>query len=142
MARLKLVRPDGAILHLGSLTDQVYSFEDEEGWQYHWSVYEAKQRAEKNSELGTFSVQEAGITTDLLLRMYPDLDEAYALTTDLMRPLLFVPLDGKHVLIDGCHRTLKATLVGVDILPCYVLSYADEEASRIATFPPGKGIGF
>lgn len=137
---LTLVRPDGSSIRLGALTDQVYSFQDEEGWQYHWSVNEARKRAEANAELVTISLSEAGMTVDLARKLYPDLDATYALTTDLSKPLLFVPLGEECVLIDGWHRTLKALLTGVDVLPCYVLSPEDEAASRILVLPPGKGL--
>lgn len=137
---LEIIRPDGSRIHLGSLTDQVYSFQDEEGWQYHWSVTEARKRAEANSELVTISLSETGMTADIAKRLYPGLDEHYALTTDLSKPLLFVPLDNECVLIDGWHRTLKALLTGVDVLPCYILSQEDADASRILLLPPGQGL--
>ena len=44
----------------------------------------------------------------MLLHLYPDIDPAYALTTDLSQPLLFAPIGDKVRLIDGSHRVLKA----------------------------------
>jgi hypothetical protein len=137
---LELVRPDGTRIRLGSLTDQVYSFQTEDGWQRHWSVNEARKRAEANAEPMTISLAETGMTADIARRLYPGLDETYAVTTDLTKPLLFVPLDGECVLIDGWHRTFKALLTGVDVLPCYVLSQEDADASQILILPPGKGL--
>jgi hypothetical protein len=32
---LHIVRPDGAVLTIRNLTDQVYSMEAEDGWQFH-----------------------------------------------------------------------------------------------------------
>jgi hypothetical protein len=137
---LTLIRPDGSQIRLGTLTDQVFSFQTEDGWQIHWSVNEARRRAEASAPLMTISLAETGMTREILLRLYPSLDEAHALTTDLTKPLLFVPLDDECVLIDGHHRTLKALLTGVDILPCYVLSQEDTDASRILLLPPGNGL--
>ena len=37
---LRIVRPDGQEICIQSLTDQIYSMEDDEGWQWHWSVSE------------------------------------------------------------------------------------------------------
>lgn len=137
---LELIRPDGTRINLGSLTDQAYSFEAESGWQYHWSVAEAKRRAEANCALMTISLSETGMTPDIARRLYQGIDERYAMTTDLAKPLLFVPLDNESVLIDGWHRAMKALLTGVDVLPCYVLSQEDADASRILLLPPGHGL--
>ena len=153
---LALVRPDGTSIDLGSLTDQVFSFQDADGWQYHWSVAEARKRALAGGTPPlTLSLSGTGLTVADLFRLYPGLDAAHALTRDLARPLLFVPLDDgegeagegtgeavppRCVLIDGWHRTLKALLMGVDVLPCYVLSREDADASRILALPPGMGL--
>ena len=138
-AGLKLLRPDGQTVHLGSAFDQVFSYDTEDGWQYHWSVAEAKRRAEA-TVLSEISLSETGMTRELILSLYPDLDERYALTRDLTQPLLFLPFYGKHVLIDGWHRTYKALLTGVDILPCYLLSEKDTKDCLIIALPPGETI--
>ena len=135
---LKLRRPDGQTVHLGSAFDQAFSYDTEDGWQYHWSVAEAKRRAEATATLGEISLSETGMTRELILSLYPDLDEKRALTRDLTIPLLFLPFYGQHVLIDGWHRTYKALLTGVDILPCYVLTEQDANACLIIALPPGQ----
>ena len=149
---VQLLRPDGQLLDLGTRTDQVYSFETEEGWQYHWAIAEATKRAEASCELSTVSLSDAGMTVELVRAMNRDLDEAYALTTNLLKPLLFVPFQleegepetvvrtTEHVLIDGWHRVFKAAHMGVDILPCYVLSQHDADACLIIKFPPHEGL--
>lgn len=142
MGLLTLIRPDGTEIELGSANDQVYSFQDEDGTQYHWSIREARKRAEANCVLGDFSLEEAGITPDLLRKMYPSLDEAYAMTTDLSRPLLFLPLDGKHILADGWHRAFRAAVTGIELLPCYLLTQEDADACLIVKLPPGKGLAW
>ena len=93
------------VIHVGNLSDQVYSMEDEEGWQYLWSVNEGLRLGVLNDRLRVFSLSEAGITPERILKQYPDLDEVYALNTDLSRPLLFVAFKGKDQLIDGWHRS-------------------------------------
>ena len=54
------MRPDGQLLDLGTRTDQVYSYETDEGWQYHWAIAEATKRAEANGELSTISLSGCG----------------------------------------------------------------------------------
>jgi hypothetical protein len=82
---MKLVRPDGAEVFLGSLLDQVFSFEDDEGAQYHWSIAEASRRAARRGQRWTISLSEIGLTCDSIRARYQDLDEAHAMTTDLNR---------------------------------------------------------
>jgi hypothetical protein len=135
---LELLRPDGQIVHLGSAFDQVFSYDTEDGWQYHWSVSEARKRAEATGVLAEISLSETGMTRELIRSLYPDLDERRALTRDLTQPLLFLPFYGQHVLIDGWHRTYKALLTGVDVLPCYLLSERDRDACLIIALPPGQ----
>ena len=104
---MKLVRPDGAEVLLGSLLDQVFSFEDDDGVQYHWSVAEASRRALLRGQYWTVCLSEIGLTCDSIRARYQDLDEAHALTRDLSQPLLFVPFRGSHQLIDGWHRLVR-----------------------------------
>ena len=47
------------------------------------------------------SLAEMEINAPMLLHLYPDIDPAYALTTDLSQPLLFAPIGDKVRLIDG-----------------------------------------
>ena len=137
-AGLKLLRPDGQTLLLGSAFDQVFSYDTEDGWQHHWSVAEAKRRAEATAVLEEVSLSETGMNLARIRQLYPDLDEKRALTRDLSQPLLFLPFYGQHVLIDGWHRTYKALLTGVDILPCYTLTEQDTYACLIISLPPGQ----
>ena len=103
---LCVVRKDGAVLNLKSLTDQVYSMEDDEGWQWHWSISEALARAQDRDDLITVSLSEMGMTTERIRHQYDGMDELYAMTTDLEQPLIFVPFRDIHQLIDGWHRLL------------------------------------
>jgi len=151
---IRLLRLDGNIVELGSNVDQVYSYETDAGWQYHWSIVEATKRAKARGELTSISLSDVGMTQEMVRLMNRSLDEAYALTTDLLKPVLFVPfyperddktspVQGKvHVLIDGWHRVFHALCIGVDVLPCYVLTEADTDASLVIKLPPGKGLSF
>jgi hypothetical protein len=137
---LHIVRPDGSLLRIRSLTDQVYSLEDEQGWQHHWSVSEAKRLAEARAELFTVSLSEMGVTPERIRERYDGLDEKYAMTTDLTRPLIFVPFKGKDQLIDGHHRLFKAAVLGADALLAYFLTQEEADACLVCKLPPGKGI--
>ena len=157
---LRLLRLNGDIIELGSYVDQVYSYETDDGWQYHWSIAEVKRRAEARGELTTISLRETGMTLATVRLMNQGLDETYAMTTNLLKPILFVPfcpethfgtinttkgteaVSKVHVLVDGWHRVFKALVVGVDILPCYVLTEEDAQASLIIRLPPGQGLPF
>jgi len=137
---MRLLRPDGAEVFLGSLLDQVYSFEDNDGTQYHWSVAEATRRAKVRGAYWTVSLSEIGLTCESIRARYQDLDEAHALTRDLNAPLLFVPFKDSHQLIDGWHRLFKAAATGVDVLPALVLTQEDADASLIVRLAPGHGL--
>ena len=137
---MKILRPDGVEVFIGSLFDQVYSMEDSDGWQYHWSVSEATNRAHLRGELVTISLSEMGLTCAIIRNQYQGLDEKHALTKDLRVPLLFVPFGDSHQLIDGWHRLFKAAATGVDVLPACCLSQKDADASLIVKLPPGQGL--
>lgn len=151
---VRLMRLDGQMVELGSPRDQVYSYEADDGWQFHWSIVEATKRAKARGELTTVSLGEAGMTKQLARLMNQGLDETFALTTDLTKPVLFVPFhpernaDGNdfgesvHLLVDGWHRVFHALHVGVDTLPCYILTETDAKASLIIRLPPGNGLPF
>ena len=139
---LHIVRGDGAVLRIRSMADQVYSFEAKDGWQYHWSITEARERAEARGELFTVSLSEMGATPDFIRRQYDGLDEAYALTTDLSQPLLFVPFCGKSQLIDGWHRLFKAAILGVDEMLAYFLTEEEADAVLVCKLPPGQGLNW
>ena len=101
------IRHNGYVLRLGSSEDQVYSLEDAASWQWHWNVTEGLRLAQARGEVLTFSPRAWGITVEHLWERYPALDAAYAPTTDLKRPLLFVPHQGTAQLIDGWHRLVR-----------------------------------
>ena len=127
------------VLHIESLSDQVYTMNDDDGWQWHWNATKAERLGRKNRRLFVFSLSEAGITPERILSQYPDLDAEYALNTDISCPLVFIPFGGKDQLVDGWHRLYLAALMGVDELLAYFLTQEEADACLIARLPPGRG---
>ena len=104
-----------------------------DGTWYKWDVTKAGELLDaRQAPIETFQPTDFGITPEHILERYPDLDIGHAsqLTDeDLERPLLFVPLLGRHQLIDGWHRLYRAVTGGIAALPARVL--ADEEADAV-----------
>ena len=104
-----------------------------DGCWYRWDVTRANELLDaRNAPVEEFRPSDWDISPEHLLERYPDLDIGYArqLTDeDLRRPLLFLPFEGKHQLIDGWHRLYKAVTSGREILPARALS--DEEAQAV-----------
>ena len=135
-----LATPGRREIVVGALQDQVYSYEDETGRQFHWSVTSALAFAQARNEVFTISLSEMGVTLPLVRAQYQGLDERHALTCDLSQPLLFVPIGEKVRLLDGWHRVAKALMIGVDVLPACFLTQEEADACLLLTTEPGKGI--
>jgi hypothetical protein len=135
-----IVEMNGQLVRIGSLLDQIYSLEDEKGWQHHWNVTEGMRIAAARGGLTYFSPTEYDVTVEEIHRVYQDLNIAHALTTNLTRPILFVMLNGHMQLADGWHRLYKAVVTKANRLPAYILS--EEESEKILMFrlPPGGGL--
>lgn len=114
-----------------SLSDQVFTFVDAEGGQWHWNASEGMRIVlESGREPQAFYPSDHGLDIPQLQSQYTDLDMDYALVTDLTKPILFVPFwDGTHVLIDGWHRLAHAVLKGIPCLLCHELT--EEEANQV-----------
>lgn len=121
-----------------SFRDEVYHMTDADGSTYQWNVALGRQLAQKRGKVIAFYPAEFGITTEHIRGRYPELDEAYAMTCPLARPLLFVPFKGVSQLIDGWHRLFKAVVLGVLELPAYLLTEQEAEAALIGRTPPGQ----
>jgi hypothetical protein len=73
-----------------------------------------------------------------------DFNRAYAMTTDLTRPLLLATLptsDGAsgHMLIDGCHRLYHAWSTGQATLTAYELDRAETDSVLLRQPEPDAG---
>ena len=137
---MRVRRADGTWIEIGEGGDQIYTWNAPNGEQWHWSIVAATAFAHARNEVSSISLADTGMTLRLLLRQYPDIDVAFALTTNLSRPLLFVPLEEKVRLIDGSHRVYKALLTGVDVLPACFLTQEEADASLVARLPPGQAL--
>lgn len=93
---LHIVRPDGAVLTIRNLTDQVYSMEDDEGAQWHWNVAEGRRIAEACGELCTVSLQELGVTVERIRKQYDGMDESYALAMTCLSHSSLFPLGRRY----------------------------------------------
>ncbi len=136
---LRIIRPDGRELCIQSLTDQIYSMEDDEGWQWHWSVSEALKYT-RGREVYIVSLSEMGITTERIRQQYDGMNEAYAMTKDLLQPLIFLPFRGKDQLVDGWHRMFKASVLEVDELFACFLTEEEADDCLVCKLPPGRGV--
>jgi hypothetical protein len=128
------------VVHAESLGDDVFSYQDDQGWQYHWNITKARNLAEARDDLKPISLKDYGITVEFIRSQYTNLDEAHAMTADLSNPLLFLPLEGKVCLADGWHRLYRAAVEGIDVLPAYFLTQEEVDDVLICTLPPGKGL--
>lgn len=139
---LKLMLPTGQELVIENLFDEVFSTEDLEGVQYHWNVTKGRKLAEERGEVHIVSLSQMGVTIERIREQYDGMNELYALTTDLSKPLLFVPLKGEDQLIDGWNRLFHACFLGVDELPAYILTQAEADSCLLCTLPPEHGINW
>jgi hypothetical protein len=121
-----------------NLTDQVFTFTDATGTQWHWNASAGMRLTEQSPRTPLeFWPSEHGIDLAHLRERYTDLDEEYARTVDLSKPILFVPFhDGTSVLIDGWHRLYRAISEGVNWLPCYELTPEEAEEILVMKIPP------
>lgn len=103
-----------------------------DGYWYKWDVTRANEMLDaRNAPIEVFRPGDWAICPEHVLERYPDLDIEYAVQLtdeDMTRPLLFVPLGGKHQLIDGWHRLYKAVTDGRDALSARVLTDAEVQA--------------
>jgi len=135
-----LVFRAGTITELGSITDQVFALEDAAGTQHYWNASAGRRLASRKAEVLSVSLRQMEVTLEQLRERCPDLDEAYAQSTDIRVPLLFVPLGGTVQLIDGCHRMCKALSTGIDVLPACLLTQEEADSILRLTLPPDQAL--
>jgi hypothetical protein len=128
------------VIAIESLHDEIFSYEDSQGFQYHWNITMGRRIAEVRNEVRFFSLKDHGINIPFIHSQYTNLNEAYALTTDLKRPILLIPIGDKVCLADGWHRLFRAAVEGIDIMPAYFLTEEEASTVLICTLPPGEGL--
>ncbi|WP_309715544.1 hypothetical protein [Armatimonas sp.] len=118
--------------------DQVFCFTDSNDCEWHWNAGAGMRLVEASRRQPmTFFPSDHGLSVPYLQKQYPDLDLDYARTTDVTRPILFVPFyDGTSVLIDGWHRCARAVLEGIPFLLCYELTEAERDEVLVMKIPP------
>ena len=119
---------------------ETYIHEAPDGTLRAYDVTVANQRVQDGREMLLFSLIDHEVTLEKIHELYEGLDEEYALTTDLTKPLLFLPLGEETLLVDGWHRLAKAAILGIPELPIYLLSQADADAIQWLELPPGHGL--
>ncbi len=130
--------PFSVFIELRTLSNQLFGLIDDTDCQQFFDIAKGMELAQRECRLMAFSISEAEITLERLLKRNPSIDEAYAMTTDLSRPLLFFRMDGKDQLIDGHHRLMKALKLGEDMLKAYVLTKEQADSVLVVKLPPGK----
>ncbi len=124
----------------GGLFAQVFSVEDPDGVQHHFNATKGMRLARQSGDLRQVSLAASGFTPEAVRAGYTGLDEAYAMTTDTTRPILFIPHHGRHLCIDGWHRLFKAAVLGQPEISAYFLTPAETDAIKILTLPAEQGI--
>lgn len=123
---------------LGAERHQCFTWQNVNGETITWSITEAlKLVSVRQPDLGP-TVEDCRHALTLN-EFAHDIDDAYAMTTDLSKPLLVVtsPIQdqpGKTccIIIDGWHRMRKADLTNYDKpLPFYWLTPEEEKACRV-----------
>nr|WP_309696661.1 hypothetical protein [Armatimonas sp.] len=127
--------PKVIVLHTD---DQVFCFTDSNGCEWHWNAGAGIRLVEASGRQPmTLYPSDHGLTVEYLQKQYPDLDLDYARTTDVTRPILFVPFwNGTSVLIDGWHRAARAVMEGIPFLLCHELTQAERDEVLVMKIPP------
>ncbi len=129
---------EGTEIVVLNLTDQVFTFVDSEGGEWHWNASAGMRIAEASGRKPlAFYPSDHGLDIPQLKRQYESLDLDYARTTDVTRPILFVPFtNGTSVLCDGWHRLAHAILLGIPFVPCHELTEAERDSILVMKIPP------
>ena len=135
---MNLASPDEPGIVVLDISDQVFTFVDAQGAEWHWNASAGVRLVEASGrQPSAFHPSDHGLTISKLQGQYADLDLDYARTTNPTRPILFVPFwDGTSILIDGWHRTAGAILRGIPFLLCHELTKEEAEQVLVMKIPP------
>lgn len=112
------------------ITHQSFTHVAEDGMMRAWDVTEGNRLAATDHKLMLFPLDYHQVTPEKVRGFYPELNGAYALSTDLTRPLLFIPFFGQCLMIDGWHRLYKAAVLGLKDLPMYELTQEEADTAK------------
>jgi hypothetical protein len=113
-----------------------------EGTLYAWDVTAAERIVADGRPAMLFNLEEQGVTTAIIERIYSGLNRAHALSADLTRPLIAIPYRGEILLIDGWHRLWRAAHEGVPELQMHLLSSEEASSIKCLELPPGHGVNW
>ncbi len=119
-------------------TGETFSFTDEDGTDYVWSVTQAKEIIAASGVMPEdFNLAGQGISAEHLLARYPSLSVEKAAEANLSEPVIFIAFKGENLLIDGWHRMYKAVSKSAPAIPCYVLTEEEAEGVLVSKTPKG-----
>jgi hypothetical protein len=75
-----------------------FTHEAPDGTLRAWDVTRAQQIVEDGRSPMRFSLSDHGVTVEKIRELYADIDEEYAMTSYLARPLIFIPFFGESLL--------------------------------------------
>ena len=125
---------------LPNLNHLTFVHEAPDGRVRAWDVTAAGQIVADGRKPGRFSLKDYRVTLEFILEHYEGIDEAYARTRDLSKPLIAVPQEERLLIIDGWHRLLRAVLEEVEELPLHLLTQEEADAALWLELPPGAGV--
>lgn len=128
------------VIVLPPLSHQTYTHEAIDGTLRAWDVTRGLEIAADGRETLLFFLATHGVTPEKVEALYEGINEEYAMTTDLSRPLLFIPFCGQMLLIDGHHRLWKAARLGISAVPIYLLTEEEANSIRWLELPPGHSL--
>jgi hypothetical protein len=121
---------------------EVFSWQWPDGTEVTWSIERAKAACEGREPTGEVPLEAIKGTMDMN-EGSKDIDDAFAMTKDLSKPLICVLSPIRHegklsiIIIDGWHRMRKAVLTNTPSLKFYLLGPQIEEQCRVV---PAKSI--
>jgi DNA repair protein RadC len=108
---------------------QTYEHTDGHGTIRAWDVTAGLRIAADGRPTVPFNLRELDLTIERIETLYQGIDSNYAMSTNLSRPLLYIPFFGAILVIDGWHRMWKAANLGIPELSVWRLN--KEEADSI-----------
>ena len=119
-----------------------FTHEAPDGTLRAWDVTRAQEMVRDGRQPMLFSLPDHVVSIEKVCELYADIDPEYAMTTDLSRPLIFVPFFGECLLIDGWHRLYKAAKLGMADVLIFTLTQREADSIQWLELPPGHGLAW